>query len=161
VQNARLLALVSMATADSYVAVFDAKYHYQFWRPITAIRNGDLDGNDATAPEATWEPLIDIPMHPEYPCAHCINSGAAAAVLEAEFGTGDLPLICMTSAAVPGVTHQWTRIRDYAAEVSNARIWGGIHYRNSAEVGAAMGRQIGEWALSTQLGPQGTQRPAR
>jgi hypothetical protein len=160
VQNARLLALVSMATADSYIAVFDAKYHYQFWRPITAIRNGDLDGNDATAPDAIWEPLIDTPMHPEYPCAHCINSGAAAAVLEAEFGAGDLPAIRMTSAGVPGVTHQWTRIRDYAAEVSNARIWGGIHYRNSAEVGAAMGRQIGEWALKTQLGPQGTQRPA-
>ncbi|HWW94151.1 MAG TPA: vanadium-dependent haloperoxidase [Vicinamibacteria bacterium] len=161
VQNARLLALVSMATADSYIAVFDAKYHYQFWRPITAIRNGDLDGNDATAPDATWEPLIDTPLHPEYPCAHCINSGAAAAVLEAEFGAGELPAIRMTSAAVPGVTHQWTRIRDYAAEVSSARIWGGIHYRNSTEVGAAMGRQIGEWTLKTQLGPQGAPRPAR
>jgi hypothetical protein len=161
VQNAHLLALVSMATADSYIAVFEGKYFYQFWRPITAIRNGDLDGNEATAPDATWEPLIETPMHPEYPCAHCINSGAAAAVLESEFGAGELPPIRMTSAAVPGVTHQWTRISDYAAEVSNARIWGGIHYRNSTEVGAAMGRQIGEWTLKTQLGPQGGGPPTR
>jgi hypothetical protein len=91
-QNARLFALVEMAVADSYIAVFEAKYAYNFWRPVTAIRNGDIDGNDATERDAAWEPLIDTPLHPEYPCAHCINSGAARAVLEAEFGTGPNPL---------------------------------------------------------------------
>ena len=81
-QNARLFALVEMAVADSYVAVFEAKYKFNFWRPVTAIRNGDIDGNDATARDPGWEPLVDTPLHLEYPCAHCINSGAARAVLE-------------------------------------------------------------------------------
>src|SRR5262249_37570509 len=96
IQNARLLALTSMAQADSYVAIFDAKYTYNLWRPVTAIRNGDLDGNDATALDSGWLPLIDTPMHPEYPCAHCINAGAVCAVLAREFG-GKVPPLTSTS----------------------------------------------------------------
>ena len=72
-----------MATADAMVAVFDAKYHYEFWRPITAIRNGDEDGNPDTERDATWEPLGPTPMHPEYPCAHCIVAGSAGTVMQA------------------------------------------------------------------------------
>ena len=154
VQNARLYALVSLATADTYVSVFDAKYRYNFWRPITAIRNGDRGGNPATVRDAAWEPLIDTPMHPEYPCAHCINSGAVAAVLESEFGKGVTASFAMTSPALPGVTHSWDSIADYAAEVSNARVWGGIHYRNSTVVGAQMGRRIGEAAVASVLRPK-------
>ena len=149
-QNARLFALIEMAVADSYIAVFDAKYTYNFWRPITAIRNGDIDGNDATTGDAGWEPLVDTPLHPEYPCAHCINSGAARAVLESEFGKGPNPLT-MTSATAPGVEHKWASIQEYADEVSLARIYGGIHYRNSTVVGKAMGKQIGELALQNYL----------
>jgi len=151
-QNARLFALVEMAVADSYIAVFDAKYTYVFWRPITAIRNGDIDGNDATERDPGWEPLVDTPLHPEYPCAHCINSGAARAVLEAEFGTGPHPLT-MTSATAPGVTHKWGTIAEYAEEVSLARIYGGLHYRNSTVVGKAMGKKIGELAVQKYLKP--------
>lgn len=151
-QNARLFALVEMAVADSYIAVFDAKYTFNFWRPLTAIRNGDIDGNDATVRDAGWEPLIDTPLHPEYPCAHCINSGAATAVLESEFGTGANPLT-MTSPTAPGVVHKWASIKEYAEEVSAARIYGGIHYRNSTMVGKAMGKQIGELAVSNYLKP--------
>jgi hypothetical protein len=81
--NARLFALYAMAVADSYIAVFDAKYTYNFWRPVTAVRNGDMDSNDTTERDPAWEPLIPTPMHPEYPCAHCINSAAGATVLEA------------------------------------------------------------------------------
>src|SRR5207244_2658537 len=77
-QNARLLAVATQAMDDAIIAVMDAKYHYNFWRPITAIRNGDLDGNDATEQEASWVPFIDTPMHPEYPCAHCILSAMVA-----------------------------------------------------------------------------------
>jgi hypothetical protein len=149
-QNARLFALVEMAVADSYIAVFDAKYMYVFWRPITAIRNGDIDGNDATERDPGWEPLVDTPLHPEYPCAHCINSGAARAALEAEFGTGPNPL-AMASATAPGVTHKWSTIAEYAEEVSLARIYGGLHYRNSTVVGKAMGKQIGELAVQNYL----------
>jgi len=151
-QNARLFALVEMAVADSYIAVFEAKYSFNFWRPITAIRNGDIDGNDATSRDAAWEPLIDTPLHPEYPCAHCINSSAARTVLEFEFGTGPNPLT-MTSAMVPGVVHKWATIADYAEEVSLARIYGGIHYRNSTVVGKAMGKKIGELATQNYLKP--------
>jgi hypothetical protein len=151
-QNARLFALVEMATADSYIAVFDAKYTFNFWRPVTAIRNGDIDGNDATARDASWEPLVDTPLHPEYPCAHCINSGAARAVLEAEFGTGPVSLT-MTSPTAPGVVRKWSSIGDYAEEVSVARIYGGLHYRNSTVVGKAMGKKIGDLAQQNYLKP--------
>jgi PAP2 superfamily len=152
IQNARLFALVQLATADSYIAVFDAKYTFNFWRPVTAIRNGDLGGNGATARDAGWEPLVDTPLHPEYPCAHCINSAAARAVLESEFGTGETPLT-MTSPTAPGVVRKWSSIREYAEEVSSARIYGGIHYRNSTMVGKAMGKKIGELAVQNYLKP--------
>ena len=151
-QNARLFALVEMAVADSYIAVFEAKYSYNFWRPVTAIRNGDIDGNDATVRDPAWEPLIDTPLHPEYPCAHCINSAAARAVLESEFGTGSNPLT-MTSSGAPGVVHNWATIAEYAEEVSAARIYGGLHYRNSTVIGKGMGKSIGELAVEKYLKP--------
>jgi hypothetical protein len=153
VDNARLFALVNMAAADAFVAVFDAKYAHNFWRPITAIRNGDIDGNDATSLDPEWLPLVDTPLHPEYPCAHCISAGAIGEVLEAQFGKGDVPTITMTSPTAPGVTHRWTRISDYVQEVDNARVWGGIHYRNSTQVGEAMGRKIGALAVQNFLQP--------
>ncbi|MGZ5084132.1 MAG: vanadium-dependent haloperoxidase [Usitatibacter sp.] len=153
VDNARLFALVNMAASDAFVAVFDAKYFHHFWRPVTAIRNGDIDGNDATALDPEWLPLVDTPLHPEYPCAHCITAGAIGEVLEAQFGRGDVPPITMTSPTAPGVTHRWTRISDYVGEVDNARIWGGIHYRNSTQVGEAMGRRIGALAVQGFMQP--------
>lgn len=147
VANARLFALANMAASDAFIAVFDAKYTYQFWRPVTAIRNGDTDGNDATAIDAKWMPLVETPMHPEYPCAHCITASAVATVLEAEFGIEAFEPIAMTSATAPGVTHRWTSAADYVTEVNNARVWGGLHYRTSTEVGTTMGRNIGALAL--------------
>jgi hypothetical protein len=152
VENARLFALVEMAGADAYISVFDAKYVFNLWRPITAIRNGDMDGNDATSRDAGWEPLIDTPQHPEYPCAHCITSAAVRAVLESEFGAGPISL-SMTSSAAPGVTHKWASIEEWANEVSVARIYGGIHYRNSTVVGKDMGKKIGELAVKNYLKP--------
>lgn len=153
VQNARLLALAEIAAADAYIAVFDGKYTYQFWRPITAIRNGDIDGNDATARIPDWEPAISTPLHPEYPCAHCITSAAVRAVLESEFGTGPIPVVTMTSSTAPGVTRQWTSVKDWADEISVARVYGGIHYRNSTLVGQSMGKQIGDLAVQKCLTP--------
>lgn len=161
IENARLYALVAMATADAYIAVFDAKYAFNFWRPITAIRNGDIDGNDATFREADWQPLVDTPLHPEYPCAHCITSSAVATVLESEFGTGPVPIITMTSPTAPGVTRKWTTIREWADEVAVARIYGGLHYRNSTVVGKAMGKKIGELAVQTYLRPAHQQNGAK
>jgi len=152
-ENARLFALVNMAASDAFIAVFDAKYTFNFWRPITAIRNGDIDGNDATSRQADWLPLVDTPMHPEYPCAHCITAAAVGTVLEAEFGSGEMPAITMTSPTAVGVTRRWTRIADYVQEVDNARVWGGIHYRNSTQVGDAMGRKVADLALRNFMLP--------
>ena len=152
-QNARLFALVEMAGADAYISVFDAKYAFNFWRPITAIRNGDLDGNDETARVADWEPLIDTPLHPEYSCAHCITSQAVATVLESEFGNAPVPQLSMTSSTSPGVTHKWSSIREWADEISCARVYAGLHYRNSTVVGQAMGKKIGELAVNSFLKP--------
>ena len=144
--NARLFALYAMAMADSYIAVFDAKYTYNFWRPVTAIRNGDMDSNHATDRDPAWEPFIPTPMHPEYPCAHCINSAAAAAVLEAFFGD-TVPPFTLTSPTAPGVTRRFSRLSDYVRESIDARVFDGVHYRTSGEVGAAMGRKIGEYTV--------------
>src|SRR5262245_39902252 len=148
--NARLFALYTMALADSYIAVFDAKYVYNFWRPVTAIRNGDTDGNDATVRDPAWEPLIPTPMHPEYPCAHCINSAAGAAVLEAFFGDS-VPSFSLTSPTAPGVTRRFTRLSEYVRESIDARVYDGVHYRTSGEIGAAMGRKIGDYTVQNYL----------
>lgn len=150
VDSARLFALVAMATCDAFVAVFDAKYFHSFWRPITAIRNADLTGNRVTPLEASWIPLGDTPMHPEYPCAHCITSAAAASVLIAVLGN-EIPEVSMTSPTAPGVTRKWTRLEDYAKEVGLARIYAGVHYGFSNKIGQDMGRKIGALTLATQM----------
>ena len=153
VDSARFMALAAVALADAYIAVMDAKYHYDFWRPITAIRNGDTDDNPATERDATWQPIDNTPMHPEYPCAHCIGSAALAAVGEAVFGTADIPEIAVTSSSAPGVTHRWTNLRAYADEVAYARIWAGFHYRFSVRVGQDMGRKIGQYVIESVIQP--------
>src|SRR5215510_151596 len=153
IDNARYMALTAVALADAYIAVMDAKYHYDFWRPITAIRNGDTDDNPATERDATWQPIDNTPMHPEYPCAHCIGSAALAGVGEAVLGTADVSEIAVTSSSAPGVTHRWTNLHAYADEVAHARIWAGFHYRFSVRVGQDMGRKIGQYVVNTVMQP--------
>src|SRR5262245_40846093 len=153
IDSARFMALVAIALTDASIAVFDAKYYYEFWRPITAIRNGDIDGNSATEPEATWQPINNTPMHPEYPCAHCIQSGAATAVIEALLGSADVPEVSMSSSTAPGVTHRWTNLRAFADEIADARIWAGFHYRFSTRVGTDMGRKIGHYVVQNVMQP--------
>jgi hypothetical protein len=150
-QSARLFAHLNIALADALLAILDAKYHYNFWRPITAIRNGDRDSNDATERDAGWTPLINTPLHPEYPCAHCVCDGAAGAVLKSVFGAGTLPEFTLTYAEMPGVTRKYTSIQQLEDEVAMARIWGGVHYRNSNEVGNAIGRKVAEYVLQNYL----------
>jgi hypothetical protein len=155
-QNARLFAAVTQAQDDALIAVFDAKYHYGFWRPVTAIRNGDTDGNDATERDAGWLPLIDTPMHPEYPCAHCIIAASTGAVLKAEIGNAARSARSRRRATtVKNASRNWTSIDAFVAEVQQARIYDGVHYRNSAEVGAADGqadRRAGRRALRRHVG---------
>ena len=151
--SARFMALVAVGLNEALISVFDAKYHYNFWRPITAIRNGDIDDNPATDREATWQPIDNTPMHPEYPCAHCILSGSVAGVVKAVFGTAEIPEIAVTSATAPGVTHRWTNMATFTDEVANARIWSGFHYRFSTRVGTEMGLQIGEYVVKNVMQP--------
>jgi hypothetical protein len=153
-QNARLFAAVTQAVDDATVAVFDAKYHYNFWRPLTAIRNGDVDGNEATERDAAWLPFIDTPMHPEYPCAHCTLSGAVGAVLQAELGSGPVPTLSTaspTSSPSKGATRSWSSVSEFMQEVALARIYDGVHYRNSTVVGTALGQRVGELAVARFL----------
>ena len=150
-RNAHLFAAVSQAMDDALIAVFDAKFHYNFWRPVTAIRNGDQDGNDATERDASWLPFIDTPMHPEYPCAHCIVASTVGTVLKAEIGMGPTPTLTTTSSTAGGVARSWKGIDDFVDEVSEGRICDGVHFRNSTEVGAAMGRKVGALAVAKYL----------
>ena len=142
-QNARMFAAVAQAMDDAMISVFEAKYHYNFWRPATAIRNGDIDGNDATQREASWTSFIDAPMHPEYPSAHSILAAAVGTVLKAEIGKGSMPVLTTTSPTAKGASRRWTNLDDFTREVGDARIYEGIHYRTSTDVGIAMGKQIG------------------
>lgn len=150
--NARLFALSAIACADAAIAIFDAKYAYNFWRPVTAIRNGDIDGNDATALDARWEPFIATPMHPEYPCAHCTFQGTAAGVLQALYGD-TVPRFTLTSPTTPGFNRSFERLSDYVADVINGRVYEGVHYRTSGDIGAAMGKRIGEYVQQNVLKP--------
>ena len=149
--NARFLAVLSMAVDDALGAVFDAKYTYNFWRPVTAIRNGDIDGNDATERDTSWLPFIDTPMHPEYPCAHCIVAGTVGAVLKAFLADKPSPKLTATSPTAPNKPRSWANPDEFVKEVALARIYDGVHYRTSTEVGTAMGIKIGEFAASKYL----------
>lgn len=145
--NARLFASVAQAMDDAMIAVFDAKYHYNFWRPVTAIRNADQDGNDATQRDANWSSLIEAPMHPEYPSGHAILASAMATVLKAETQGGALPVLSTSSPTAKGATRRWDSLENFVREVSESRIHGGIHFRSATEAGEAMGKRIGELAV--------------
>jgi hypothetical protein len=149
VRNARLFAAVAQAMDDALIGVFEAKYHYNFWRPATAIRNGDIDGNDATERDASWAPFIDAPMHPEYPSGHSILAGAVGSVLEAETARGPAAVLTTASPTAQGAVRRWSHVADFIDEVGSARIYAGIHYRSAVEAGNAMGRQIGELAVKS------------
>lgn len=138
VRNARLYAMVSLADDDTGIALFTAKLHYGFWRPISAIRAGG--GNPAATADPTWEPLLRTPLHPEYPCGHCIFATVNAAVIDAEGApAAGLPF---TSTKIPGVTVTVATPADYVRQDSFSRIAGGVHFRSTVEASEAMGRRI-------------------
>jgi hypothetical protein len=145
-RNARLFAAAAQAMDDALISVFDAKYQYNFWRPVTAIRNGDTDGNDATAREANWSPLIDNPMHPEYPSGHSILAASVGAVIKADVGSDRMPTLATSSPTAKGATRRWSDPDAFVREVSEARVYAGIHFRAATEVGMEMGTRIGSMA---------------
>jgi hypothetical protein len=152
VENARMFALLSMALANCFILDWDAKFTYNFWRPLTAIRNGDLDDNDATVRDAGWLPLNATPMHPEYPSQAGINAGASRAVLESIFGTAPEAFI-VTDVADARLRRPFASFAQMSDEHKEVRIWGGIHYRNSLDTGEAMGRNVAEYLVANYLKP--------
>jgi hypothetical protein len=140
--NAKLFALLSMATADSQIVGFDEKYQRPHWRPVTAIRAAADLGIPSLKGDPDWEPLLVTPPQPDYPSAHCIFSGAAEAVLRAFFGSDEVA-VSVTFPAPFGVTRSYTKFSQMAEEVENARVWGGIHFRSADRDGSEIGRRIG------------------
>ena len=159
-ENARLFALLSMASADSQIIAFEEKYKRPHWRPITAIRAAtDLD-IPALKGDTGWEPLLVTPPHPEYPSAHAVFSGAAEAVLRGFFGSDEID-VSVTAPGPFGVTRTYRKFSELTEEVNDARVWGGIHFRSADVDGAEIGRRIGEIVMrefpnspgkTTQLG---------
>ena len=150
--SARLFALLSMGIANCYILDWDAKFTYQFWRPLTAIRNGDQDGNDATERDAGWLPLNATPMHPEYPSQAGINSGTARRILEAVFGAGPEGFT-ITDAGDARLQRRFDSLAQMAEEHKEVRVWGGIHFRNSLDVGDTMGHKLGDYLLANYIKP--------
>jgi hypothetical protein len=148
-EHARLFALLNMAGSDSQVSVFDTKYTYNFWRPVTAIRAGDGDGNPATQGDATWLPFIATPPYPDYTCGLTTNTGASVEVLRRYFGT-DRIAYTFTAA---GITRSYSSLSQAAAEAVDARVFGGIHFRSGCVQGVREGEHVGRFVIQHALKP--------
>lgn len=151
-ENARALALINMAMSDSLVASFLNKYRYNFWRPETAIHAGDTDGNPRTDPDPNYVPFIVTPCFPSYPSNHGSAGNAAAAVLRRLYGEGGHS-ITLTNPVVPTIVLQYTSFKQITDDISDARVYGGIHFRTDQEAGADLGRAVGKAVYRNNLRP--------
>jgi hypothetical protein len=149
-ENARALALINMAMSDSLVASFFNKYHYIFWRPETAIHNGDSDGNPKTVGDPSWVPFIKTPCFPSYPSNHGSAGNAAAAVMNWLYGE-DGHSITLTNPAVPNIVLQYASFKQITDDISDARVYGGIHFRTDQVAGQHLGRAIGSAVYKNNL----------
>ncbi len=145
-EHARLMAMLWVAQADATMACFDSKYHFDFWRPLSAIALAGADGNPGTAEDTAWAPVVPSPNHPEYPAAHACNAGAVAAILERHFGTDRVAFTIdsgVTDLSKP--VFRYRRTGDFVRDVNDARVFGGMHYRNSVNDGATLGARVGKY----------------
>jgi hypothetical protein len=149
-ENARALALLNMATNDSLVASFGAKYLYLFWRPETAIRAGALDNNAKTDPDDAFVPFIATPCFPGYPSNHAAGSNSAAEVMRRLYGAGG-HAITMANPAVPGITLHYNTLRQITDDIDDARVYGGIHFRFDQDAGRRLGREIAAFISNHKL----------
>jgi hypothetical protein len=152
--KARLFALLNAAMADAAICAWDAKFTYNFWRPVTAIRQGDVDGNDLTTGDPAWSSFIVTPPFPDYVSGHSTFSGAAATVLALFHGT-DQVAFSATSDAMPGTTRTFARFSEAAGEAALSRLYGGIHFRSANADGLRAGIDIGAWTFANILQPAG------
>lgn len=149
--NARFLAMLSVAFRDAAGGCFESKYRYNFWRPFSAIQLADTDGNPATEADPQWTPVVPSPNHPEYPAAHGCASGAVAETVRTFYGTKNVSFDF--SSAVTGTTHHYDRTDDLLKEVKDARVWGGMHFRTSVDQGAELGKEVAGWIAKNHFGP--------
>jgi membrane-associated phospholipid phosphatase len=152
VQNTRLFALLNLTMADAAIAVWDTKYTYNFWRPVTAIHAADTDGNDGTDADTNWTSFLVTPNHPSYISGHSGVSSGAAAALAAFFGT-DAVSFSLSTDSLPGVTRFYTSFSAAAQEASDSRVYAGIHWRFDVVGGAAVGTQVGAYITTHLLLP--------
>jgi PAP2 superfamily. len=152
-EHARLFALLNAAMADGYIAGADTRYLYNFWRPVTAIRAGASDGNDATAADPTWETFMNTPPLPDYPSTHSVLGGAAAVVMSRFFGTDQLSFTMTSGPPFPGITRSFKSFSEAQEENGDSRVYSGIHFRNSTVAGILQGEQIGRQAFAQYLQP--------
>ncbi len=145
---ARFEAIGIAAVTNALIACWDAKYTYMFWRPVTAIRAGDTDGNSETEPDPAWTPFIVTPSHPEYPAAHSTVGASVLGFYTVWFGTDQFPLAFKGNG---GAVRNYTSVNEIHAEEGNARVWGGMHWRNSTEVGTAVGSKVGKFTATHLL----------
>ena len=150
-ENARLLAMLTVASADASLACFDAKYTYLFWRPRTAIPQADLDGNPATEVDGGWLPVVPTPNHPEYPAAHACALSSISETLRGFFGTKKVAFDW--DSTVTATTRHYATTDEFIREGMDARVWGGMHFRNSTEVGAHIGRKTAQWMMRDHFQP--------
>jgi PAP2 superfamily len=150
---ARLFALLNMSLANAYIVNWDAKYTYNFWRPVTAIRNGDRDGNDATERDAAWTSFNPTPLHPEYPSQATINAMIASAVLESVFGSLKAIPFTATDVRDPERTRKFASLADMAEEQKNVRVWGGVHYRFAIRTSEDLGPKVAAYMIENTLKP--------
>lgn len=152
--TARLFAMVHVAVADAIIAGFAAKYEHRFWRPRTAIPLADFDGNDTTVGDATWRPLISV-NHPEYPSGHGFWSTALISAISSFYGTTNVRWTLTTSkTAVPALVRTertYTNLITLLQEIGNARVWAGLHWRQSIRDGALIGARVGAHVQATQF----------
>jgi hypothetical protein len=141
--NARLTAMLEVAYTDAIAACFEAKYAYQTWRPFSAIRLADTDANPATEADPTWAAFLPTPNHPEYPAAHGCGDGSIAEVIRSYHGTKRVRFSFDSTAS--GTTHHYESTDDLVQDMRDGRVWGGMHFRNSAVVGAELGKDVAKW----------------
>jgi hypothetical protein len=151
-ENARMFALLNVALHDVAVALVDTKYHYAFWRPETAIRNGGADHNPRTEPDPSFKPFISTPCHPSYVSGHAATSYAVRAVLERIFGPRGHDIV-VSSPALPDVTLRYSKLSDITADIDDARVYGGIHFRFDQENGEEQGGRVGAYVYKHILRP--------
>jgi hypothetical protein len=156
VSAARAFAIANMVDTDAGIACWDSKYHYLFWRPVTAIQHADIDGNSATTSDTSWTPLLTTPNHPEYPAAHGCVTGAESQELTTILHTRQIEVDypgAVGSATTLTTTRHFATAGDLRREIVNARVWAGLHFRSSGMAGVQLGREVAQYALENYFQP--------